>query len=89
MIVTITEYRNTARDAGEQSLSIGGEKIASKRYTAAGAGTAYDARTSFVRVATDTAIHFGTSTDAPFLPANTIDWFAVTGGATPTITASA
>lgn len=90
MLVTITQFAKMARDANNHPMPIGAGRIACQARTSAGAFTALDPSTRFVRIATDTAIQMdiagGTTTSSDELfPAGVIDYVSVTGGETLTI----
>lgn len=87
MLVTITEYRDVARDGAGNALPLGANKIEMQSQTAAGAFAALNASTRFVRLATDTAITIDNGDgDEEFYPAG-VEFIAVQGGATLTTTA--
>ncbi|MDT9598529.1 hypothetical protein [Sphingosinicella rhizophila] len=94
MLVTITEYDSLATDVHGNLLPIGGRRLASQGLTEAGNGIAYNGDTRFVRIATDTSVQFrpsaaGADTDDDLVLANTVEFFKVEPGATPSIAALA
>lgn len=94
MLVTITQFERMARDANGNPLYLGEGRIGCQALTGAGAFTALDGRTKFVRIATDSAIQMdiagGTTTSADELfPAGSCEYLAMRGGETLTIAAVA
>lgn len=90
MLVTITQYARMAEDANGNCLYLGKDRIACEARTSAGAFTALDARTKFVRIATDTAIQMdiaggSTTSQDELFPAGIVESFSVNGGETLTI----
>lgn len=90
MLVTITEYARIAQDANGNPLYLGKDRIGCQARTSVGAFTALNADTSFVRIATDTAIQMDvaggtTSSTDELFPANGVEYLAVNGGETLTI----
>lgn len=86
MLLTITEYAGLATDDRGNVLPMGRRKIASTGKTAA-ATHAPSAQTTFVRIATDTAVQIDmaggeTAAGSEYLPANTVEFFSVVGGVT-------
>lgn len=86
MIVTITEYRELAEDADGNKMPMGAFRLASQSRTADGAFAALNEQTTFIRVATDTAIHIdplggAVSSADELMPGGSIDFFKVEGGA--------
>lgn len=94
MKVTLTAYRNVVKDANDNVLGVAGSAIdeagGQQLLTAAGTATALPDETKYLRVATDTAIHLkldgaGATTSDPMIPANTVEYFGVGEGVTPSI----
>lgn len=86
MLLTITEYAGLAMDDRGNVLPMGRRKIASTGKTAA-ATHALNAQTTFVRIATDTAVQIDmaggeTGANSELLLAYTTEFFAVKGGTT-------
>lgn len=87
MKVTITEYRDLATDGAGHAMPLGTNRIATQTQAAAGAFSALNASTRFIRIATDTAITIdidGGATDELF-PAG-VEYMAVNGGEVLTTT---
>lgn len=85
MLVTITQFERQARDANGNLLYLGEGRLGCEARTSAGSFTALDARTKFVRIATDTGIQMdiagGTTTSADELfPAGSVEYLGVSGG---------
>lgn len=81
MKVTITEYRDLASDGAGHAMPLGKNRIRVQSQAAAGAFSALNADTSFIRIATDTAITLdidGGTTDELF-PVG-VEYMAVNGG---------
>lgn len=91
MLVTITQFRELARDAnGNVLLTAGHGRTVCEARTTAGAFAALGEGTRFIRIATDTAVQMdiagGATTSADELfPAGTVELVAVQGGETLTI----
>lgn len=90
MLVTITQFERMARDANGNPLYLGEGRLGCEARTSAGAFTALDARTKFVRLACDTTIQMdiagGTTNSADELfPAGSTEYLAMRGGETLTI----
>lgn len=89
MLVTITQFRELARDNNGNVVPLGSDRIGCEARTSAGAFTALKGEVRFVRVATDTPIQMdiaGGSTDTTdelFVPG--VEYVAVRGGETLTI----
>ena len=79
MKVTITEYRQLPSDTASNNLLLGSAPSATQVLTVAGSAAATAGDTSYVRVATDTAIHLrqgaGATTADPYLPAGSVEYF--------------
>lgn len=86
MKVSISEYRDLARDGNMNPLPLGGaQRIACQVRTAVGLATALGADTRFVRIATDTFITTNINGGAAgandeVIPANSVEYFAVKPG---------
>lgn len=92
MLLVITEYAKLAQDENGNVLPMGKNKIASTGKTGA-ATHALNAETTFIRVATDTAVQIDmaggeTGAGSEYLLANTTEFFAVIGGSTLDIEAA-
>lgn len=92
MLVTITEFSRMARDDNGSPLYLGEGRIACQARTSAGAFTALNDATTFVRLATDTSVQLdivgGTTNSADELfPAGSVEYLAVRGGEILTIAA--
>lgn len=90
MKVTITAYRELAKDSNGNPLPIGGTKLSTQKLTADGTAAAMPTDARFVRVATDTAIHFdslgaGAADTDEMLPAGAVEFFETCPGATPSV----
>jgi hypothetical protein len=93
MIVSITQFASLAIDLNGCPMPLGKDRIACQVRTSAGAFTALNALTRFIRVATDAAIYMditgGTTTSADeYFPAGSVEYLAVNGGETMTIAAA-
>lgn len=97
MKVTITAYRSLTEDAAGETVQIASgvitETNGSQKLTAAGTAAALPDETKYIRVATDTAIHVkvagaGAADTDPMMFANTVEYFGVSEGATPSIIAA-
>lgn len=85
MLVTITQYSRMALDANGNPIYLGDNRIACEARTAAGAFTALDAATRFIRLATDTSIQMditgGETTSADELfPEGSVEHLPMNGG---------
>ena len=84
MIVTITQFASLAKDESGNSLPLGDERSSCQARTTAGAFTALDLGTSFVRIATDTPIRMdiegGTTDTADELFPAGVEFISVDGG---------
>jgi hypothetical protein len=94
MIVSISEFAALAMDQNGNVLPLGKQRLACQVRTTAGAFTALQAGTRFVRIATDTAIHMdidggSTNSSDELFVANSVEYIAVDGGETLTIAATA
>lgn len=84
MKVNLVQYQALASVDGA-TAPIGGGRLESQTITAAGDFTALNAVTQLVRIATDTAIHVrltatGATSADELMPANSVEFFEVTGG---------
>jgi hypothetical protein len=85
VLVTITEFSRMARDENGNPLFLGEGRIACQARTSAGSFSALNDATTFIRIATDTAIQMdiagGSTTAADELfPAGTVEFLSVRGG---------
>jgi hypothetical protein len=94
MKVTITAYRSLLEDASGETAQIASGAITetngSQKLTGAGTAAALPDETKYIRVATDTAIHIkvsgvGVADTDPMMLANTVEYFGVSEGMTPSI----
>lgn len=94
MKVTITAYRAMLEDANGEAAPVAAGAITesggSQKLTAAGTAAALPDETKYIRVATDTAIHIkvsgaGAADTDPQMFANTVEYFGVSEGSTPSI----
>lgn len=94
MKVTINAFRGVVIDANGNPVGVAGSNIdetgGSQKLTAAGTATALPDETKYIRVATDTAIHIkldgaGAVDTDPQMFANTVEYFGVSEGATPSV----
>lgn len=86
MLLVITEYASLAMDANGNVLPMGSRRLASTGKTAAATHTLAGG-TTFVRIATDTAVQIAmdgseTGANSEYLLANTSEYFSVKGGST-------
>lgn len=94
MLVTISQFRQLAKDQDGNLLPLGNDRLACEKRTAVGAFTALDPDAAFIRIATDTAIQMditggATTSDDEFFPANSVEYLSVNGGEVLTIAAVA
>jgi hypothetical protein len=90
MLTTISEFARLAQDQNGNVLPLGLQRLACQTRTSAGAFSALQAATRFVRVATDTAIQMDidggtTNTADELFPSNSVEYLAVDGGEILTI----
>lgn len=93
MLVTLSQFTKLGRDALGNVLPLAVDRIACEARTTAGAFTALNGKTRYIRIATDTAIQVdfagGATTSADeLIPANATEYIAVNGGETYTIAAA-
>ena len=93
MLVTITEFSRMARDDNGNPLYLGEGRIGCQARTSAGAFSALNDATTFVRLATDTALQMDfaggvTSSVDELIPAGSVEYLSVRGGETFTIAAA-
>ena len=93
MKVSLSEFAALAKDADGAPLPLGKNRLACQVLTGAGAASALNTKTRFVRLATDTAIQVditGGATDATdeLFPANSVEFIAVHGGEVLTVAAA-
>ncbi len=89
MKVTITAYRSAIDDGNGHILGMADAPISSQLLTAAGTATALPDETRYIRVATDTAIHFkvegaGAANTDPLMVSGA-EYFGAHEGLTPSI----
>lgn len=91
MLVTITEYRDLAKDGNGSVLPLGGSRSGKQSRTSVGAFAALADDTQFIRIATDTAITLDVDSSSidELYPANSVEFLAVSGGEVLTIAAVA
>lgn len=85
MLVTITEFSRLARDDNGNVVPLGEGRLACQSRTAAGAFSALNAATKFIRVATDTSIQIdiaggSVNTSDELMPGASVEYFMVRGG---------
>ena len=94
MKVTLNCYRKVVQDDQGQTVGVAeqviGEANGSQKLIAAGTAAALPDETRFVRIASDTWIHVkvdgtGVTDSDPQVFANTVEYFGVREGATPSI----
>ena len=96
MKVNLTQWGRLALIDGVAAPIVMSKVSAGETRTADGDFTALSTDTRLIRVATDTAVYFkrnksgasATTTDI-FMPANSVEFFPVSGGETPTVTTAA
>ena len=89
MIVTITQFASLAKDVQGNPMPLGDQRVACEARTTAGAFAVLATGTSFIRIATDTAIRLDiaggtTDTSDELFPAG-VEFISVNGGETLTI----
>ncbi len=90
MKVTITAYRSAIDDGNGHILGMADTPISSQVLTADGTATALPDETRYIRVGTDTAIHFkvegaGAATSDPIMGAGAAEYFGAHEGLTPSV----
>lgn len=86
-ILTISEHSTLPLDVNSKPLYIMANPLAVAAYTPSATSaqtTAFNANTKYVRLATDVAVHVTyaatATTSHDWLPAGSVEWFAVSGG---------
>lgn len=85
MLVTISQFRDTAFAGSGHSLPLGRNRMGSEARTTDGAFAALSTDTKFIRLATDTGIRMeidggANGSHSEFFPAGSVEFMAVNGG---------
>lgn len=91
MKITITQYETIAEGSNGQDLPVGSGYCGTLTATALGAAAALEAGARLVRIATDTAVVVDVASpgvSAELLPANSVEFFEVTGAQVLTFSAA-